>query len=133
MGLTGMARRMRFGRTMAWVAGALSGIFGGLVGNQGGIRSAALLGFEVRRDAFVATATAIALLVDVFRMPVYAATQWDSIFSAWRLMIAALVGVVLGTIAGKKILGWIPERTFRLLIAAIVLVLGIWMFLHPGA
>jgi uncharacterized protein len=64
MGLTGMAQRLRFGRGAAWAAGALSGIFGGLVGNQGGIRSAALLGFEVRRDAFVATATAIALLVD---------------------------------------------------------------------
>ena len=60
MGLTGMAQRMRFGRTTAWIAGGLSGIFGGLVGNQGGIRSAALLGFDIRRDAFVATATAIA-------------------------------------------------------------------------
>ncbi len=43
-GLTGLAQRMRFGRKSAWAAGALSGIFGGLVGNQGGIRSAALLG-----------------------------------------------------------------------------------------
>jgi uncharacterized membrane protein YfcA len=133
MGLTGMTQRMHFGRRTAWVAGALSGIFGGLVGNQGGIRSAALLGFNVRRDAFVATATAIGLLVDVFRMPVYAATQWGSIASAWRLMLAAVIGVVVGTVIGKKILGWIPERAFRLLIATVVLVLGIWMFLHPGA
>jgi len=133
MGLTGMAQRMRFGRKTAWVAGALSGVFGGLVGNQGGIRSAALLGFDVRRDAFVATATAIALLVDVFRMPVYAATQWNAIASAWHWMLIAAAGVVLGTVIGKRILGWIPERTFRLIIAAIILLLGIWMFLHPGA
>lgn len=133
MGLTGLAQRMRFGRKTAWVAGALSGIFGGLVGNQGGIRSAALLGFDIRRDAFVATATAIGLLVDAFRMPVYAATQWRDIVSAWPLMLTALIGVVLGTVLGKRVLGWIPERTFRLLIAAIVLVLGIWMFVHPGA
>jgi len=133
MGLTGLARRMRFGRATAWIAGALSGIFGGLVGNQGGIRSAALLGFDVRRDAFVATAAAIALLVDVFRMPVYAATQWRPISSAWPLMSAAIIGVVVGTVIGKTTLGWIPEKTFRLLIAAVVLVLGIWMFVHPGA
>ncbi len=76
---------MRFGRKPAWIAGALSGIFGGLVGDREGIRSAALLGFDIRRDAFVATATAIALLVDVFRMPVYAATQWRPILSAWPL------------------------------------------------
>jgi uncharacterized membrane protein YfcA len=133
MALSGMAQHMRFGRTTAWVAGALSGIFGGLVGNQGGIRSAALLGFDVQRDAFVATATAIALLVDVFRMPVYAATQWHSILSVWPLMATATVGVLAGTLIGKRILGWIPERAFRLLIALVVLVLGIWMFLHPGA
>lgn len=133
MGLTGLAQRMRFDHKTGWVAGALSGIFGGLVGNQGGIRSAALLGFDVRRDAFVATATAIGLLVDVFRMPVYALTQWGEIASAWKPMFAAVIGVVLGTIIGKKVLGWMPERTFRLLIAAIVLMLGLWMFVHPGA
>jgi uncharacterized membrane protein YfcA len=133
MGLTGMAQRMHFGRKTAWAAGAVSGIFGGLVGNQGGIRSAALLGFDVRRDAFVATATAIALLVDVFRMPVYAATQWNAIVSACPWMLIAAAGVMLGTVIGKSILGWIPERTFRLIIAAIVFTLGVWMFVHPGA
>jgi hypothetical protein len=44
--LTGFARRMRFGGHVAWIAGAVSGVFGGLVGNQGGVRSAALLGFD---------------------------------------------------------------------------------------
>lgn len=133
MGLTGAAKRMRFGHKAAWIAGALSGVFGGLVGNQGGIRSAALLGFDVRRDAFVATATAIALLVDVFRMPVYAATQWRPILSAWPLMLTATIGVIVGTLIGKTVLGWIPERTFRLLVSGIVLVLGLWMFVRPGA
>jgi uncharacterized membrane protein YfcA len=46
-GLTGVMERVRLGRAAAWIAGLLSGIFGGLVGNQGGIRSAALLGFDV--------------------------------------------------------------------------------------
>jgi len=133
MGLTGMASRMRFGRKTGWLAGAISGVFGGLVGNQGGIRSAALLGFEVRRDAFVATATAIGLLVDIFRMPVYAATQMRQIESAWRLAAVATLGVVLGTLAGKSVLGRIPEKIFRAVVAAIILALGISMFVHPGS
>lgn len=58
--ITGYAHRMRFGSKAAWIAGALSGLLGGLVGNQRGIRSAALLGFQLERRAFVATATAIA-------------------------------------------------------------------------
>ena len=47
--MTGMARRMRFHGAVAWVAGAASGLLGGLVGNQGGIRSAALLGFDLSK------------------------------------------------------------------------------------
>jgi len=77
--LTGFARRMRFGGPVAWIAGAVSGVFGGLVGNQGGVRSAALLGFDLERQAFVATATAIGLVVDAARMPVYFATELGAI------------------------------------------------------
>jgi hypothetical protein len=132
-GLTGLASRMRFGRTTAGIAGALSGVFGGLVGNQGGIRSAALLGFDLKRDEFVATATAIALLVDVFRMPVYAATQAHQMAEQWPSMLIATLGVVIGTLSGKWMLSRIPQNVFRMIVAAIVLALGIWMLIHPGA
>jgi uncharacterized membrane protein YfcA len=133
MGITGLAARMSFGKRAAWLAGALSGIFGGLVGNQGGIRSAALLGFNLRRDAFVATATAIALLVDVFRMPVYAFVQFHQIVSQWHMAAFAAVGVVIGTVSGKWMLQRIPENVFRMMVSGIVFALGIWMLIHPSA
>jgi uncharacterized protein len=47
--LTGLMRRVHLGRRAAWIAGALSGVFGGLVGNQGGIRSASLLAFDAAK------------------------------------------------------------------------------------
>ena len=133
MGLTGLAANLRFGRRTAWIAGALSGMFGGLVGNQGGIRSAALQGFGLQRDAFVATATAIALLVDVFRMPVYAALQWRQIAAQWPTAAIATIGVVVGTLSGKWMLQRIPQNVFRIIVASIILALGIWMLVHPGA
>ena len=68
--VTGYSRRWRVRGTLAWLGGALSGFFGGLVGNQGGIRTAAMLGFEVDKRRFVATTTAVALLIDVARVPV---------------------------------------------------------------
>jgi uncharacterized membrane protein YfcA len=132
MGVTGLADRMRFGRTAGWIAGALSGVFGGLVGNQGGIRSAALLGFDIRKESFVATATAIALLVDLFRMPVYAATQYQAIVSVWPWMLLASIGVAVGTLAGKPLLQQIPQRLYRAVVSLIILGLGIWMFIYPG-
>src|SRR5207247_2026957 len=105
--LTGFAQRMRFsGRRSALVGGALSGLLGGLVGNQGGIRAAALLGFDVEREAFVATATAVALIVDGARIPVYLATQGADLATHWPLIVVLSIGAVVGTFAG----GWALRR-----------------------
>ncbi len=129
-GLTGFVDRMHFGRRTAWFAGALSGFFGGLVGNQGGIRSAALLGFDIRKESLIATATAIALIVDGARMPVYLAIETKGILSAWPLLVTAIFGVLLGTFWGVRLLRRIEERTFRKLLYSLVLVLGIYMLIH---
>lgn len=132
MGVTGWSQRLRFEGAAAWIAGALSGVFGGLVGNQGGIRSAAMLGMRVSKESFVATATAIALLVDGARMPVYAAMQTKQVLEIWPLLLLATIGVVVGTIAGERVLRRIPEPIFRRLVSIIILGLGISMLLHPG-
>jgi len=116
-GLFGLTERMRFGRRTAWIAGAVSGFFGGLVGNQGGIRSAGLLGFDVRKEAMIATATAVALIVDGARMPVYLYTQWRAIFAEWQPMLIATIGVLGGTLFGVKLLRRIPEELFRKIVA----------------
>ena len=131
--LTGLSRRVRLGRPAAWAAGALSGLFGGLVGNQGGIRSAAMLAFDVPRDAFVATATAIALIVDAARMPVYFATAGSRIAAVWPAVVVASVGTIAGTLLGRRVLAVIPEPWFRRLVAVIVLLLGVYMVWRAGA
>jgi uncharacterized protein len=130
---TGWIQRVRWGRRAAWVAGAISGALGGLVGNQGGIRTAAMLGFDVPKQSFVATATAIALFVDGARLPVYLATQWREIVAIWPLVLAATVGVVIGTAFGTRILGWVPQRIFRQVIAVLLMVLGVYMMVTGGS
>ena len=127
-GLTGWEVRMRFRGRIAWVAGAVSGLFGGLVGNQGGIRSAAMLGIDVPRDAFVATATATALFVDLARMPVYLIMHGGRIFAIWPLVGIVLIGVIVGTVAGEQVLRRIPERLFRRVVSSVILTLGIYEF-----
>jgi len=122
--VTGLARRMRFHGAVAWVAGSLSGLLGGLVGNQGGIRSAALLGFDLSKETFVATATAVALLVDGARMPVYLATQHAELAPLWPWMALATPGVTAGTVIGSRALVRIPEIWFRRVLALVLAVLG---------
>lgn len=132
MGLTGVSERLRFHGAAAWVAGIVSGLLGGLVGNQGGIRSAAMLGLDVTRQAFVATATAVGIIVDLARMPVYLATQGREIATLWPVLLAATVGALAGTVVGKRLLNRIPEHIYRKLVAMLILALGIFMLIRGG-
>jgi uncharacterized membrane protein YfcA len=100
------------------------------VGNQGGIRSAALLAFDIPKEKFVATATAIALIVDGVRMPFYFVTQRRQILDSWLLMLVAIVGVVAGTIWGVPLLRGIPEQIFRRGVAILVIALGVYMLVQ---
>jgi uncharacterized membrane protein YfcA len=125
-GATGLlGTSLRFRGRGAWVAGAISGFLGGLVGNQGGIRTAAMLGFDVSKEAFVATSTAVGLVVDGVRMPVYLWSEGTALLEIGPLIAIMSGGVIAGTLLGRPILGRIPEPLFRRLISALVLILGV--------
>jgi hypothetical protein len=122
--LTGFGRRMHFGGALAWIAGALSGLLCGLVGNQGGIRSAALLGIDLPKHAFVTTATAVALMVDAARVPVYLWSMAGALTQLALWIVVATIGVVVGTLVGLRLLATIPERLFRRVVAVVLAILG---------
>jgi uncharacterized membrane protein YfcA len=122
--LTGFGSRMRFEGRLASVAGAVSGVLGGLVGNQGSIRSAALLGAHVPKHVFVGTATAVALMVDAARVPVYLMRQHAAIGAVGWWVGIAVVGVIAGTLIGVQVLRWIPEASFRRIVGVLLGLLG---------
>jgi uncharacterized membrane protein YfcA len=128
--LTGLLRRLRFHGAWAWLSGVLSGLLGGLVGNQGGIRSAALLGFPLSRDTFVATATAIALFVDAARLPIYVINAGEDLWRSRAVIAVASAGVIAGTLLGARTLRSIPETTFRKVVALVLAALGVALLLR---
>ncbi|HUP41145.1 MAG TPA: sulfite exporter TauE/SafE family protein [Vicinamibacterales bacterium] len=123
--ITGYAKRWRLHGRAAWLGGALSGFFGGLVGNQGGIRTASMLGFEVDKRQFVATTTAVALLIDMARVPAYVATETMAIAQMWPTVGVATIGVVIGTLFGERMLARVPEQRFRVVVGGLLLALGV--------
>jgi uncharacterized membrane protein YfcA len=128
--ISGLARRMQFRGAVAWIAGGLSGLLGGLVGNQGGIRSAAMIGFNLPKEVFVATATAVALFVDGARLPVYLVTHGDRIADLTRPIAIASLGVVIGTLIGSRALTRIPDVWFRRILAVVLWLLGVAMIVR---
>ena len=130
--LSGWAERVRLRGAPVWALGALSGFFGGVAGNQGGLRAAALLGFGLSPAAFVATSTMTGLLVDAARAPLYLWRAGPAIAAAWPLVATATAGVVAGTLLGERLLLGLPPARFRRIVAALVGVLGAWLLVAPG-
>jgi hypothetical protein len=125
--LVGWTKRVHLGRVPALFAGALAGLFGGLVGNQGSIRSAALLAFPLPPRAFVATATATAMIVDAARLPIYLA-QSGAVIRQNPLLVATMTaGVIAGTLIGDPVLRRIPEQWFSRIVGVLLIGLGVYM------
>lgn len=115
---------IHFGAKTAALAGGVSGFFGGLVGSQGPVRSAALLAFNISKESFVATAMALAIAVDLARIPVYVTVHQDAMTQAWKTILLATAGVLAGTLGGNRILHAVPVVPFRRMVACLVFVLG---------
>ncbi len=122
-GLTGVLARWNSSRA-AGVLGAISGFFGGLAGNQGGLRSAALMTFRLAPTAFVATATATALLVDAARTPVYLWRAGPQLLGLWLPITFATAGVLGGTLVGERVLLGMTAERFRRVVSVAILALG---------
>src|SRR5262245_36189348 len=122
-------RRLPLPTTKFWrlLGGTLSGLFGGMVGNQGGIRAAALLGFNLSARELVATSTASAILVDAARVPIYLLTAGSAIVAAKGIVVVATIGVVIGTLIGVPALGRIPASAYRRMLGSLLVLLGLWL------
>ncbi len=107
------------------IGGFLSGLLGGFVGNQGAVRSAYLLNYNISKETFIATATVIALCIDSTRIPVYLASNHDLKGQfQWKFLVVILLAF-LGTMVGKKTLAKVSHTVFKKVVALFVTVMGV--------
>ena len=114
----------RIPKTLDPLGGFLSGLLGGVLGNQGAVRSAYLLNYSLSKEAFVATATIIACLIDVTRIPVYLLNYRGEIAIAWPYLVATILFAFAGTLIGKRLLDIVSLGAFRRVVAGSVVAVG---------
>lgn len=127
--VTEWVKRIRPRGAGSYALGLISGFFGGIAGNQGGLRAGALMAFGLTPVALVATATATGLAVDAARMPVYLWTTGGRLVPLAAPIGAATVGVLIGTLVGEKMLMGLSARAFRIVVGGFIGLLGVWLLL----
>lgn len=123
---------LRFPRGIDILGGFLSGFMGGMIGNQGAIRSAYLLNYNLSKEAFIATATVIAIVIDLSRIPVYLLEQSAQFDQAGPQLAILIVIAFAGTLAGRRLLRLISLEKFRATVSVFILVFGLYLLFTPS-
>ncbi|MFQ5925965.1 MAG: TSUP family transporter [Terriglobia bacterium] len=125
-------RQWRLPRRFDQMGGLLSGLLGGLVGNQGAVRSAYLLNYGLSKEAFIATGTAIACLIDASRIPVYLVNYGAGLVApnesgqaSWPYLVAVIGAAFVGTLVGKRLVARLSLAWFHRLVAALIVLAGV--------
>lgn len=119
--------RWKFPPAVDVAGGFLSGLIGGLIGNQGAIRSLYLLNYRLDKQELIASAAMIAVVVDATRIPVYAVSNYGYLRENLMLMMLVVFAAIAGTVIGGRILPKVSYEFFRRIILLAVLGLGIMM------
>ncbi|EKD64831.1 MAG: hypothetical protein ACD_50C00290G0008 [uncultured bacterium] len=114
------------------IGGSLSGFLAGLIGTGGALRGAFLTGFKLPKEKYIATAAAIALAVDLTRIPIYISEGFLKSEYYWYLPILFVVAFA-GSFTGKGIVNKIPQKHFRRFVLIALFLIGVkfifdWIF-----
>ena len=98
-------KNLKFNKKYLPIGGFISGFFGGLSGHQGALRSAFLVRSGLSKESFIATGIAIACLIDVTRLSVYAENIVKNHETLnWNLVLIATLSAFAGAFLGNKML-----------------------------
>lgn len=106
--------------------GFLSGFFGGLSGHQGALRSIFLLRLHLSKEVFIATGIAIACMIDISRLSVYALSikKTGSQLNITWVFFAALAAFA-GAWTGNKLLKKITITVLQHLVAIFIILFSV--------
>jgi len=123
--------KMKRTRPFAILGGTLAGFLSGLFGVSGEATSMILSILCLSKEVFIGTGGAFMLIIDITRVIAYLGEgiRLNSML-LWGLVIF-IPATLLGSMIGKIIVNRIPQRQFRKVIMAFLLVVGLRLSLFP--
>src|SRR3989344_7753870 len=106
------------------IGGGLSGFLAGLIGTGGSFRGAVLTAFGLPKEKYIATAAAIALAVDVTRLPIYFAEGFLTARYYWMVPMLFVIAL-FGSLTGKYVVARIPQEKFRSIVLVAIFLMGL--------
>ena len=94
--------KLRLPETEDRIGGFGSGFFGGLTGHQGALRALFLQKRLPDKVSYAATASVLALVVDITRIPIYIYFEGRGILDEWTLILGLTLAAILGVQLGKR-------------------------------
>lgn len=123
--------RLSFPPRLIPLGGALSGLFGGLSGHQGALRTAVLIRLGLSKEAFIGTSVLGAVTVDIFRLAVYGSAFFVTAVDSWsssgmgRLLVAGMLAAFAGTFLGNRLLAKVTLDGLHKLIGWMILLMAL--------
>lgn len=114
--------------TNSVVGGGLSGFLAGLIGTGGALRGAFLTSFGISSEKYIATTAAIALSVDVTRIPVYFFQGFLESKYYWFIPVLFVIALT-GSFIGRQIVNKIPQKQFKKIVLGAIFVIGLKLFM----
>jgi len=106
--------------------GLVTGVISGLCGAAGPPTAIGLRGYGLNKDAFVGTVAVFAVLLQVFKLPAYLATDVLPATMA-PLAVALSVVAVVAVAVGPRLLARVPEAAFRHVVDGILFASAVWL------
>ncbi len=123
-GPDGFTRKKWFGRTLG-----VTGGFATMIGNAAGpIFNLYLLSMKLPKNSFIATGAVFYLSLNLIKVPLHFFV-WESIsLKTLQLNFIMLPAVWLGSVTGKYLVRFIPDREFRIFVTIVIAVSAMLLF-----
>lgn len=121
--------KIKPGKSNTIVGGGLSGFLQGLIGVGGPLRGAFLISYDIDKMKYIATISAIAVVIDAARIPVYFFNNLLNPEFYYYIPFLVLIGII-GSYVGKKIVTITPQEIFKKIVLIAISLASLLLIYH---